>query len=116
MGALIDGFDRISLPIEPLWKYCELQEGLSISLFAEMINCGRKSVYRWIESGVLPLLVAESICDHMGIHPTEVWGKEYYFACYLHEERIREIKHIREKRNRQKRKEAKCQTTTGTKH
>jgi hypothetical protein len=82
-------FEPILLPMEPLWLLCEIQEELNISLFAEIIASERKSVYRWFECGGLPVVRAEAICDYLGVHPTAVWGEDYFFACYEEDQRLR---------------------------
>jgi hypothetical protein len=87
--------EPILLPMQPLWLLCEMEEELTVSLFAEIINSERKSIYRWLECGGLPVVRAEAICDHLGVHPTAVWGEDYFFACYKEEQRKSEIKRIR---------------------
>jgi hypothetical protein len=95
MPRVNKNFTTPLLPMLPLWEYCEMDNDSTVGLFAERINCERKSVYRWFESGGIPLIRAEAISDYLGIHPTSVWGKEYFFACHEEEERKKEMSRIK---------------------
>ena len=99
-------FEQVLLPLAPLWDYCEMEDEFTVSLFAEIINSERKSIYRWIESGGVSLLRAEEICDYLKIHPTLVWGESYYFACHEHDERKQAMYKVRYQKARERKKSA----------
>jgi hypothetical protein len=69
----------ITLPLEPV---IELFADADIGWehIAAMCGCGRRALITWRTSGV-PIHRAEDMSDSLGLHPSAIWGMEYYFAC-----------------------------------
>jgi lambda repressor-like predicted transcriptional regulator len=68
-----------------------------IKHLASMLGVERKSVYRWLESGV-GLPKAEEIASKLGLHPSYIWGPEYHIVTYMEELRQKFIDNNRSKK------------------
>ena len=68
-------------PVLSLQPVYDLFDGDEIGVYdiAEACGFGRNAFLRWEKVGVT-LLRAEQIAEHLGLHPTAIWGAEYNFA------------------------------------
>jgi len=53
---------------------------LSFRALADHLGVTDRSIARWKRSSRLSRWRAEQICERLGVHPTEVWGSDYYAA------------------------------------
>ena len=89
------------LSIEPLFgllreEQIEDKEHI-IKHLAFMLGVERKSVYRWLESGI-GMPKAEEIASKLGLHPSYIWGPEYHIVVYMEELRQKLIDNNRSKK------------------
>jgi hypothetical protein len=89
------------LSIEPLFgllreEQIEDTEHI-IKHLAFMLGVERKSVHRWIKSG-MGLPKAEELASKLGLHPSYIWGPEYHIVVYMEEMRQKFIDNNRSKK------------------
>lgn len=65
----------LNLPAAPFLALWE--EGTSSSVVAEACGTTRSSIRRWQEIGLHPI-VADRVCIRVGLHPSDVWGDEWW--------------------------------------
>lgn len=89
------------LSIEPMFKFLREEEfedtEHKIKHLANMLTVERKSVYRWLESGI-GLPKAEELASKIGLHPSYIWGPEYHIVVYMEELRQKFIDNNRSKK------------------
>jgi hypothetical protein len=75
--------DRQHLPAAPLLEvvrsYASRRQLGLVALFGE---AGRRSLERGRQSGAMTLVAVESLCDHLGVHPRELYGDAYDRAAF----------------------------------
>lgn len=77
-----------SLPLEPLWKLAaasadlhaidDVTGGFTQTLFAEMVRTTDRTVSRWMQDGELPWTAADEAAVALGLHPSLVWGDDWW--------------------------------------
>jgi hypothetical protein len=60
---------------------------------AEVFGVTRRTIDRYCRDGI-PLFNAETICDHIGVHPSEVWP-DYHERALAYQEARAEIDRAR---------------------
>jgi len=68
------------LPFEPLRTM--FVDGTSDARIAEAIDKHCSVINRWKRKG-LPIYTADKIACHIGVHPSHIWGEEWWTASDL---------------------------------
>lgn len=73
------------LPLGPLLHYAQpwgpaQHEHRGHAELAQLIGVSRRTVTRWAAEGV-PIVSADRAAMALGLHPTEVWGRMFYWAA-----------------------------------
>jgi hypothetical protein len=95
-------YPSVTLPIEPLLNLFVDDEKLGLEHIASVCGIGRRAMIRWKTSG-LTLNYAEQVAHQLGLHPSAIWGMDYYYAVKADEDRSMEMmerKLARQKLNR----------------
>ena len=105
---------EVMLPLDPLLKLFGNQwEELGLEHIADACGFSKSALIRWKRKETVTLIYAEQCATKLGLHPSEIWGMSYYFACWEEEaktaekyEKFLKRKGEAQKRMKQKRKQS----------
>ncbi|MCB1902132.1 MAG: hypothetical protein KDH16_22775 [Rhodocyclaceae bacterium] len=74
------GYKMPRLSIEPLIGLVNATYGpdLDITTMARHLGVSASSIYRWRLQGGCSIWSADEMATRLGLHPTAVWGDEYF--------------------------------------
>lgn len=68
-------YERDRIPTRPLLDYLGADVARQL---AERCGVTMRTIFRWSGGLGTNMSTAESVCDRLGIYPTEVWGEEWW--------------------------------------
>lgn len=86
---------KIRLPVEPLVAQFppevrddrQVRSGLSQA--ARILGVSRNCLGKWKSAGGITLDVADELAVRLGMHPCEIWGRDWWDACEREAEQAR---------------------------
>jgi lambda repressor-like predicted transcriptional regulator len=67
------------LNLDKLFRFCDAASQRELS---ETCGVSHDTVYHWIRNGGVPEPQADRIAIRLGVHPSAIWGDEWFALAY----------------------------------